>query len=384
VAVIHIITPEYLPSRGGVGDYTRAVARGLTDAGEEVHVWCTAEGRGQPGDRFLVHPDFGHFSASDLKRAGAALNRFPAPRRLLVQWVPNGFGYKAMNLHFCFWLWQRASAGDDVELMVHEPFFAFWEGTWRQTAAAAVHRVMTIALLRAAKQVWVSIPAWEAMWKPYALGRAVPFVWLPIPSSLNAPDAAAAGAVRARYSSDGRSLVGHLGTYGSLISPLLKDLLTELAGQPNRPRVLLVGSGAQAFAACFLAAHPELRNTIHAAGALSDSELAAHVAACDVMIQPYPDGISSRRTTAMAALALGVPVVTTKGRLSEDIWRESRAVRLVDVGDYRAMAAQTMNLLQDPDARRDLREAGRALYARLFDLSRTVGALRRADPGKAA
>src|SRR5206468_6720533 len=107
VAVIHLITPEYLPKRGGVGDYTRAVARGLSDAGENVHVWCTSESRGEPGDRFPVHPEFGRFSARDLRRAGAALDRFPGPRRLLVQWVPHGFGYRAMNLGFCFWLWRR-------------------------------------------------------------------------------------------------------------------------------------------------------------------------------------------------------------------------------------------------------------------------------------
>src|SRR6266566_6876561 len=129
MALIHLITPEYLPHRGGVGDYTRAVACGLAKAGDDVHVWCSSEGHGESGDQFSVHPDLGRFSSGDLKHADTALNRFPAPRRLLVQWVPHGFGYRAMNLRFCLWLWQRASAGDAVELMVHEPYLAFWEGT---------------------------------------------------------------------------------------------------------------------------------------------------------------------------------------------------------------------------------------------------------------
>jgi glycosyltransferase involved in cell wall biosynthesis len=127
-----------------------------------------------------------------------------------------------------------------------------------------------------------------------------------------------------------------------------------------------------------------LTNSVLATGTLSDSDLAAHVAACDAMIQPYPDGISSRRTTAMAGLALGVPIVTTSGKLSEDLWRESGAVRLTAVGDYRAMAAETMDLLRRPAARTALRDAGRALYARRFDLNRTIGALRAAHSGKAA
>jgi len=48
------------------------------------------------------------------------------------------------------------------------------------------------------------------------------------------------------------------------------------------------------------------------------------------------------------------------------------------------MAAQTMDVLNHPEARRALQEGGRTLYARLFDVSRTIGALRGADSGKAA
>jgi glycosyltransferase involved in cell wall biosynthesis len=377
---IHLITPEYLPEHGGVGDYTRGVARGLAHAGDDVHVWCKGGGRGEPGDRFPVHPEFGEFSARDLKHAGEALDRFPAPRRLLVQWVPHAFGYRAMNLRFCFWLWRRAAKGDAVELMVHEPFLA-WGGSWRQAAAAGVHRVMTIVLLRAAQRVWVSIPAWEPMLRPYALGRALPIEWLPIPSNLSDPDAATVAAVRAAYPPP---LVGHLGTYGSLIAPLLSDALVQLLGQPAAPRVLLLGTGSQEFGRGFLAEHPEWSSAVRAAGTLSDSDLSAHIAACDAMIQPYPDGISSRRTTAMAALALGVPVITNTGALSEPVWRESGAVRLTDVGDARGMAAHTMDVLSHAEARRALQDGGRALYARLFEVRHTIEALRGAASGKAA
>jgi hypothetical protein len=297
-----------------------------------------------------------------------------------------------MNLGFCIWLWQRAAKGDVVELMVHEPFLA-WAGTWRQTAAAALHRVMAMVLLRAAQRVWVSIPAWEPMLKPYALGRAIPFGWLPISSSLHDPDAASVARARLNASSSagpnassknaGR-LVGHLGTYGTLITPLLSDALTELLRRPDPPRVILLGTGSQEFARDFLRGHPEWKDVVHGAGTLSEDDLSAHVAACDAMIQPYPDGISSRRTTAMAALALGVPVITNDGALSESVWRESGAVRLTRVGDGRGMAEQTMDVLSHAEARRALQEGGRALYARMFDVSRTIRALRGADSGKAA
>jgi glycosyltransferase involved in cell wall biosynthesis len=375
---MHLLTPEYMPQVGGVAHYTRQLARGLAEAGEDVHVWCPESGRSGSDDRFAVHAELGQFRKPDLQRTGDLLDRFPGPRRLLVQWVPHGFGRRAMNLPFCFWLWRRAVAGDRIELMVHEPFLTFWEGNWRQTAAAAVHRVMTTMLLGAATRVWIAIPAWERMWKPYAFGRAVPFDWLPIPSSLSQPDARQVSELRVKLGAGDRSVIGHLGTYGSPIAGMLHRLLPRILGELRDVHVLLIGTGSEQFRAAFLSRHAQEADRVTASGALSDSALSAHVGACDLLIQPYPDGISSRRTTAMAGLSLGIPIVTTSGYLTEPFWEETRAVRLAGVGDDAAFTRHLTYLLTHADERARLGESGRALYDRLFDLRRTVAALRAA------
>src|SRR5260221_4075914 len=97
----HIIG-EYPPQPGGVSDYTAAVATGLASEGDEVHVWrpdCSGprlDGRG-----VVVHRELGGISLADLRRVGKQLDRFPAPRKLFGQWVPQGFGYRSMNVGFC-------------------------------------------------------------------------------------------------------------------------------------------------------------------------------------------------------------------------------------------------------------------------------------------
>lgn len=384
MSVIHLLTPEYLPKIGGVADYTRQVAQALTEAGEDVHVWCPATGERSTVDRFIVHPDLGRFGRADLTKAGQLLDRFPAPRRLLVQWVPHGYGRRAMNVPFCLWLWRRAAAGDTIELMVHEPYLHLWEGSWRQTAAATVHRFMTAVLLRAATRVWISVPAWERMWKPYAFGRPVPFTWLPIPSGVRQPDALEVRELRARLGTDRHAVVGHFGTYNALISALLDGLLPGLLQQLGEPRLLLIGTGSDRYRSAFLERHPQYASRIDATGPLSDSALAAHIAACDLLVQPYPDGITSRRTTAMAGLRLGVPIVTTRGYLTERLWEETGAVRLSAVGDSAGTIAQVADLLARPDARARLGETGREVYARTFDIGRTVRALTGGASGRAA
>jgi glycosyltransferase involved in cell wall biosynthesis len=377
MAVLHIVTPEYPPATGGVADYTRLIARRLVQAGEAVHVWCPPSVEEPSPDPFSVHREFGQFQSADLARVDALLDQFTAPRRLLVQWVPHGYGCRAMNLRFCYWLWSRAQRGDHVELMVHEPYLAFWEGTWRQTGAAVVHRAMTVVLLQAARRVWVAIPAWENKWKPYALGRSVPFAWLPVSSSLPAPDPHAVAELRRRIVSHG-PLIGHFGTYGSPVASLLLDALAELLRTLPAPHVMLIGMGSELFRSHFVQQHPHFSQRITATGALDEAALATHVAACDVLVQPYPDGISSRRTTAMAGLHLGVPVVTTTGVLTESLWENSNAVRLARVGDWATLTGHVDRLLRHPDERMELVATGTALYLGMFDVKRVVAALRTA------
>src|SRR5579863_1036260 len=197
----HLITPEYPPQFGGVSDYSRQVAAGLAAQGDEVHVWCPnadPDGNNQPAaEGVALHREFGAFSSADLQRVGQLLDRFQGPRRILVQWVPHGYGCRSMNLAFCWWLRKRARVGDRIELMVHEPFLRFSAASPRQNLPALVHRLMTLVLLGASEQVWMSIPGWEKLLRPYALGRAIAFRWLPIPSNIPVcSDAARVAAVR--------------------------------------------------------------------------------------------------------------------------------------------------------------------------------------------
>jgi len=372
----HIITGEYPPVIGGVSSYSHLVAHGLAEAGDDVHVWCPAQPTAPGSNGVTVHADLGQISRLDLREADRRLDRFASPRRLLVQWVPHGFGYRSMNVGFCLWLWRRARRGDRVEIVVHEPYLAFGEGAVRWTAAASVHRVMTMILARAASQIWISIPEWERRWRPYTLGRKVPFTWLPIPNTLPAPDRGGVDRVRARYSTNGGTIVGYVGSYGTVATRMLCIAIPDILEKSPTSIALLLGRNSDACHRQLMNAHPGLRARIHTSGALSRSALADHVAACDLLVQPYPDGISSRRTSAMAGLALNVPVVTTRGHLTEPLWDATGSVVLVDVNEPRRLGAETLRLLADGDERSRLAARGRDTYDRHFHLSHTIGALR--------
>ena len=372
--MIHFLTPEYPPHTGGVADYTHQIATELSLRGETVHVWGPAGSARQTGSAIVVHPELGQFRPADLRRVDALLDEFPSPRRLVVQWVPHAYGQRAMNLPFCFWVWRRSVAGDAIELIVHEPFVTI-SGGFRQCAVALVQRAMTLLLLSAARRIWVTTRAWKPLLEPYLSGRSGAIEWLPVPSSLESADAVAVSAVRTRYATAGQCLIGHFGTHGSLITSLLTDAIPSIAEANPTARFVLIGSGSEQFRTALVSAYTGLTGRVSATGRLGARELAAHVAACDVLLQPYPDGVTSRRTTAMAGLFAHVPVVTTRGKLTERFWQDGSAMKLADVGDIDALVKHIVHLLADPAERQRQADAGRAFYDRWFDVRHTVAAL---------
>jgi hypothetical protein len=372
----HLVTGEFPPAPGGVSDYTFAVAAGLAEAGESVHVWCPAA-PGIPADPagVTVHRSDGHWTAADMRAFDRALDAIPGRRRLLVQWVPHAFGRRSMNLRFCGWVASRARAGDSVDLMVHEPFLPFREGSWRQDAAAVVHRLMVWRLLRAARRTWVSIPAWATALETWA-PRAMPFCWLPIPSNV-AVSTSPAGAsdARRRFPTSVRRLVGHFGTYDRLQAARLHGLIPQLLNGRDDLGVLLLGRHGDAFAAQFIARHPTRAARVLAAPDLPAPALSAHLLACDVLVQPYPDGASTRRSTLMAGLAHGIPTVTTRGRLTEPFWDTSPAVAMVD-DDTVALVDAAHRLVDDEARRQGMSAAARTLYESRFAVRHVVERLR--------
>jgi glycosyltransferase involved in cell wall biosynthesis len=199
--------------------------------------------------------------------------------------------------------------------------------------------------------------------------------WMPVPSGIAvAGDYAAAAAVRARVGRH-HPLVGHFGTFGGHIRPLIDVAVIALARRADC-EVLLIGRGSQEAWTDLTGRNPELAGRVHATGALDAPEVSAHITACDLMLQPYPDGVSTRRTSALAALAHGRALVTTSGALTETVWAERRAAALVPVGDSNSIAAAAASLLTEPAARADLAIRGQSLYMERFDVCHTIAALR--------
>ncbi|WP_426757121.1 glycosyltransferase [Myxococcus sp. Y35] len=371
----HILTGEYPPRLGGVGDHTRQVSRALARAGQEVHVWTPGERDVREEDGVTVHHVPGLLTPAGLPALSRGLDACPGPRRLLLQYVPHALGLKAMNVPFCAWFATRRR--DARWVYIHEAVHP-WSprAPLRHHLLAGTTRLMVRLVASAADRVFLSIPRWAEHLPASVRPRTR---WLPVPSNLPVevdPDAVAA--LRTRLGTGPR--LGHFGTYGHLTAaPLEAALVPLLQGDASR-HALLLGRGSRAFLAGLEARHPALRGRLEARDSLPLEDLAVHLATCDVLLQPYPDGVSTRRTTVMAGLALGVPVATNSGHLTEPLWRELDAVSLAEGTAPAALAERVESLLSLAGTRRELGQRAARVYRERFSLEHTVEALLHPGP----
>ncbi len=368
-----ILTGELPPRCGGVGDYTAQLAAALAAAGDDVMVCVPGLTAGRPqivGVNVVLLPDrFGSKSREALDRIQRT-----RPAKLLVQYVPNAFGARGGNVPFCRWLARQRDRGESIAVMFHEPYMYFGWRAPQRNALALVQRLMAASLLRAADEIYVSTSAWNRYLGPFAPRSAPSPIVAPIPSTIPVHTGAGVGSEP--------PVIGHFGSYGPHIAPLLREMLIAILESNGNVSALCMGRGSDAFV-CDLCAHQGMSGRVRSTGYSSPAEIAAAIASCDLMLQPYPDGVTTRRTTVRAALANARPVLTTRGALTETVWQTTRSVALEPV-DAAALARRALALLNDPKQLTDLAARGDAAYRAHFSLEHTVARLRRTREDAAA
>ena len=382
-----MITGDYPPQGGGVSDYSRMVARGLAAVGDTVHIYsseCEGPGRDSADSvetvtgagGIIVHRLPGRFGPRALVKLSRMLERH-AGERLLIQYVPHAFGFKAMNLPFCLWLYAHTRKYGGATVMFHEVELGILPGDpMRYRLIDAANKLMARLAVRSAAQIFIAASVWETILRRYNTdGR--PITWLPVPSTIAVvDDNARIAAAKLHMVPDGGPVVGHFGTFAPAIAAMLHAIIPRVLALDSTATMILIGSNSDTFREALLSENPALGGRIRATGALQAEGVSLAISSCDVMMQPYPDGVSSRRTSMMAALEHVRAIITTSGPFTEPLWQQSDAVSLVRIEDANAFAAAVGALIGNATLRERYATAAKALYASRFDLRHTIEALR--------
>ncbi|MBK9710592.1 MAG: glycosyltransferase family 4 protein [Kouleothrix sp.] len=406
---VALLTGEYPPQPGGVGDYTRHLAEALVARGHGVLVYTIVDCRLQIVDlgRSTIHRQS---TSGDLRsnwgwrswRAVIAALAQTRPDVLHIQYQTGAYGMRpAINL--LPWRLKRLPARPAVAVTAHDLLLPYLF-----PKAGPLRDWVTWRLLRDADALVVTNEADFAQVAEIRhmesgaadlrtrTGQPGPRPQAPslIPIGSNIDVAPQEGYDRAAWRARlgvaaGETLVAYFG----LISRTkgLDVLLGALARLPATFRLLIVGGAAtapedRAYAAeierraAALGLGPRLITTGHCPA----PEVSAHLLAADLAALPFADGASFRRGSLLAALAHGLPTVTTppaegqspktkdQGQAAGFVDPRSLAPRpvvdgesalLVAPGDEQALAGAIERLAGDAALRARLASGGRAVAA---------------------
>jgi len=367
---IHILTPEYPPKSGGVADHTKILAAGLRKQGFQVLVWCPSNmGTKEEIDAGEVRPNLGRMRIQDLVPVGKRI--LSQGGKVLLQWVPHGYGMRSINLPFCFWIWFLAKRGICVNLMAHEVFLPM-EGTLKQKAAGIVQRLMIRLLLCGSHCACASTIRYCKFLQEWSPTPAPRIQHMPIYSNISVVKGAdlvlslRKKILGAKTNGFPRFIIGHFSTFNGMITPLLKACLRQIYTVEPEICFLLMGKGSVDFERDIRIEIPEIAKSCVATGLLTSEEVSLHLQCCDIMLQPYSGGVDTRNGSALASISHGKPLATFYGLRTETLWREKGVSIYSECEDVNALCCQILLLLDDRERLARMGEAARQLYLEEF------------------
>jgi glycosyltransferase involved in cell wall biosynthesis len=254
---------------------------------------------------------------------------------------------------------RRKRRRGQIALMVHEPYVPLLN--WKWVLMGAWQRAQLEAARISADVVFASIEAWTRMLRARRPFR--PAIHLPVGSNLpDRRDQRTASRARLRVSHDEVVLACFGGGGGSRLVGHVVAAANRLVGMTERVVLLNLGAGASP--------PPGLSRQVrlYSPGRVPEADLASCLAAADLFLAAFVDGVSTRRGSLMAALQHGLPVVGTEGRLTDGILGRARdALSLVPVGRPDRFASCAAVLANKPEEREAMGIAGRGLYQSAFD-----------------
>jgi glycosyltransferase involved in cell wall biosynthesis len=361
-----MISGEYPPDRGGVGDFTRQVAQALGDLGHQVHVITTrspSEGGAGPTSHTMVHRAVDGWEWGCWKQVMALAEEWDLDV-LDVQYQAAAYGMKpAINLV------PGPHGRPPVVVTFHDlkvPYLFPKAGPLRWWVVRMLAR-RADAVIVTNREDYLHL---ENEIDPRKINL------IPIGSNIepSPPAGYDRDAERARWGIGPEDLL--LGYFGFLNESkggeeLIRAL--HLLVERDLPAQLLKVGGRvgtsdptnRAYAEKIerLIADLGLTERVHWTGYASPPQVSAALLAADMCVLPYRDGVSFRRGTLLACLAHGQAIVTTRPTVPLPEVENGKNMLLVEPRDPEGLAHAVAELWADAGLRGELRQGAETLAA---------------------
>ena len=348
---VAILGRDFPPTVGGIADHTDLMAADLARRGIDVTVVCSA-----PADQrsaFVVSPSIERWDAKgfdDIVAAVAATQ----PDVIVWQYNPFAVGHRGVAPTARV-LARKLSHVAPIALFAHELWFPWGREGARGLVWAVAQRLQTRAVLRACTRWIITTQAREE-----ALKRIDPARVVRIPVGTNVAPTGSRDRARWNIPEDA-FVLAHLGSAGPGrdLEPAFRALST-LRARTLDVRLFLVGNTGP------FPIPASLEGAVMTTGTRPLDELSDALACADAYLHADPVGPSAgRRTTLVAALAHGLPVIAYRGPDHDSHLVDGDNILMID-RDAASLVTAVESLRTEPARARSLGDAARATYSSVF------------------
>jgi len=360
---IIIISPAFPPDRDGVGDYTSVLADGLSERNDVMVI--TSERKGLSSDekgKIEIIRKVRNWGGYDVFNILSLCKSF-SPDMVIIQYVSFLYGRGGINLIFPL-ISIILRMYYKVLTMIHEPFVSF-EYSIKQSLMSLVQKGMLFFIVMGSDKIAVSILAWNRMLKKYFFWRKKDFVWIPVSSNIRI---ASEFPVVKRLNGFGRKplLVFFGSLHFSKMIDFVFDSLDALIKKGYDAGLIVIGHKEDSLLPSITNIPSYIKERVLYTGYCSNEEASKYLSMSDMFLLPLIDGVSSRRTTVMAALKHGVPVVTTSGFLTDEIFLRESFTVLSPSNNKESFLKNVERLAEDESLRKSIGKKGRDAYNKYF------------------
>jgi glycosyltransferase involved in cell wall biosynthesis len=364
---IGLITGEYPPDQGGVGDFTCALGKALAALGHNVHAITAQSPISNPQSPAPVHREITGWGWRCWRQILDVAHR----ERLDVLNVQ--FQTAAYGMHPAIHFVPRRKNRPPVVVTFHDlkvPYLFPKAGPlrWRAVKMLA-QRADGVIVTNAEDESRIT----------HHVSR---IARIPIGSNIapRLPAAYDRDVWRTRWRiGPGDLLLGYFGFLNERKGgEELVEVLAALVARGLPAHLLFIGGRvgtsdptnvAYAQQVDHLIAERELSRRVHHTEYVPAEEVSASLEAVDVCVLPYRDGVSLRHGSMHACLAHGRPIVTTQPAVETPEFRDGENMLLAPPQDITALADSVARLASDADLRARL-EKGAVTLAKEFTWDR--------------
>ena len=315
-----IITSNCYPATDAVGAYTWHFAREMARTHQVTIVTAWEKGTKKihevPSIRGKVFKVIKNWKNRDLQEIYEIIAS-TVPDKILIQYHPFLYAPRGgINLSFCYFVNQLGTkTAIPIALMCHELHYPL-QAHPKAMIMFTLHIVMLIILVKTASYTFAS-----TYYMAQRIKKIMPFKIkniYPMPVSSNIEyQPQNQSAIRQKKKDLGLEGYWVIGCFGGFHPSknyrlLFKILNHFIRDHPHQKiKILFIGASKEE-----IISHcpdcPYFHSFLVASGYLNDDEVSTYLSCMDIFAGYFNDGLSTRRSSVMAALAHGIPIISTK------------------------------------------------------------------------